>query len=74
MNKILYNILRKVKTMGKKKIVSSKKCSVKCNTCEYYEKETDYCIAKQIENCTKQPNTDFSQCDDYLVKESLVMF
>ena len=60
--------------MGKKKATSSKKCNVKCCTCEFYKKETDFCEAKQIENCTKQPNTDFSQCSDYLVSEKLVMF
>lgn len=68
------NILRKVKAMGKKKTTTPKKCSVKCNTCEFYEKEIDFCAAKQIENCTKQPNTDFSQCNDYLVNQKLVMF
>lgn len=51
-----------------------KKCNIKCNTCEYYEKETDFCKEKEIENVSKQVNTDFSQCEDYLVKESLVMF
>ena len=29
---------------------------------------------KEIENCTKQPNTDFSQCENYLVSGKLVMF
>lgn len=54
--------------------MGNKKCSVKCNTCEYYEKETDFCKEKEIENCTKQPNTDFSQCENYLVSGKLVMF
>ena len=51
-----------------------KKCNIKCNTCEYYEKETDFCKEKELENVSKQVNTDFSQCEDYLVSEKLVMF
>lgn len=74
MKKILYNILRKARTMGKKKTISSKKCNIKCCTCEFYEKETDYCREREVENCTKQPNTDFSQCENYLVGEKFVMF
>ena len=74
MNKILYNILRKVKAMGKKNTNVPKKCNAKCVTCQFYNKSTDFCAEREIENCTKQPNTDFSKCDDYLVKESLIMF
>ena len=51
-----------------------KKCNVKCNTCEHYDKPSDFCKEKEIENCTKQVNTDFSQCADYLISEKLVMF
>ena len=50
------------------------KCSLKCNTCEHYSKKTDFCKEKGIENCSKQVNTDFSQCETYLVRENLVMF
>ena len=51
-----------------------KKCNIKCNTCEYYNKETDFCKEKEIKNVSKQIKTDFSQCQDYLVSEKLVMF
>ena len=50
------------------------KCNFKCNTCENYDKPTDFCKEKKIENCSKQVHTDFSQCSDYLVRENLVMF
>lgn len=60
--------------MCKKKAKKSKKCNIKCATCEYYSKDTDFCEAKEIENCSKQVNTDFAQCSDYLVSEKLVMF
>lgn len=52
----------------------NKKCNLKCCTCEHYDKKSDFCKEKEIDNCSKQVNTDFSQCNDYLVKESLVMF
>lgn len=52
----------------------NKKCNLKCCTCEHYDKNADFCKEKEIENCSKQVNTDFSQCGEYLVKESLVMF
>lgn len=52
----------------------NKKCNLKCRTCEHYDKKADFCKEKEIENCSKQVNTDFSQCSDFLVKESLVMF
>lgn len=51
-----------------------KKCSLKCCTCENYDKETDFCKEKEIEDVSKQVSTDFAQCDSYLVRESLVMF
>ena len=51
-----------------------KKCSIKCSTCEYYEKETDFCKEKEIENVSKQVSTDFSQCESYLTNSKLVMF
>ena len=52
----------------------TKKCNCKCSTCENYDKPTDYCKEKEIENCSKQVNANFSQCESYLVRESLVMF
>lgn len=52
----------------------TKKCTFKCGTCENYDKVSDYCKEKKIENCSRQVNTDFSACKDYLVNEKLVMF
>ena len=52
----------------------AKKCSFKCNTCEYYCSKNDYCKEKEIENVTKQPHTDFSTCESYLVSNKLIMF
>lgn len=51
-----------------------KKCNFKCSTCEHYEKSKDFCKEKAIENCSKQVNTDFSQCDSFLIRENLIMF
>lgn len=60
--------------MCKKKTKQSKKCMFKCKTCQFYDKDKDFCTEKEIENCTKQTNTDFSQCSDYLVDDKLIMF
>lgn len=57
-----------------KKKKKSKKCKIKCLTCEYYDAPFDYCSEKDIENCSEQSRSNFSSCEDYLVKESLVMF
>lgn len=51
-----------------------KKCNFKCRTCENYCKEVDFCKVKGIENCSKQMQTDFAQCDSYLIAEKYVMF
>lgn len=51
-----------------------KKCDFKCSTCEHYCKTTDFCKEKQIEECSKQINTDFSKCESYLINEKLIMF
>ena len=51
-----------------------KKCKLKCKTCEHYSRETDFCEEKGIENCSKQVHTDFSTCDEFLIKEKLIMF
>lgn len=50
------------------------KCNFKCSTCHNYDKSVDYCYEKEIANCSKQVQTDFSTCDSYLIKESLIMF
>lgn len=51
-----------------------KKCNFKCSTCEHYDKPTDFCVEKEIENCSKAAHTDFSTCDSYLINSKLVMF
>lgn len=50
------------------------KCKIKCRTCQFYDYEEDYCMERDIENCTRQTNVNFSKCDDYLVRDNLVMF
>lgn len=52
----------------------SKKCRIKCGTCEFYDAPLDYCSERDIENCTKQSHINFSSCDDFLIREDLVMF
>ena len=52
----------------------AKKCNLKCKTCEHYDRTVDFCKEKEIEDCSKQVNTDFSQCNDYIISEKLVMF
>ena len=51
-----------------------KKCGFKCTTCEYYCAKSDFCKEKEIENVTKQPHTDFSVCDSYLIKDKIIYF
>lgn len=51
-----------------------KKCSLKCKTCEHYNRVSDYCREKEIKHCSQQVHVDFSTCDSFLVRESLVMF
>ena len=51
-----------------------KKCDFKCKTCHNYDKDTDFCVEKEIAECSKQVHTDFSTCEDYLIREDLVMF
>lgn len=59
---------------SKKKSKKVKKCKIKCNTCEFYDVPLDYCSQKEIEECSKQAHINFSSCEDYLVREDLVMF
>lgn len=57
--------------------MSEKKASkkkTKCKTCEFYNKSTDFCEAKMIKNCSKQKNANFSNCEDYLTREDLIMY
>lgn len=53
---------------------NEEKCSFKCSTCTYFDKTRDYCKEKEIENVTKQPHTDFSTCNSYLIKEKIIYF
>ena len=62
------------KSSQKKSHKKNDKRKMKCNTCEFYDHEDDYCMERDIENCSRQTNVNFSKCDNYLVKESLVMF
>lgn len=47
---------------------------IKCSTCQYYDSEYDYCTERDIDNCTRQTNVNFSKCNDFLIRENLVMF
>ena len=49
--------------------VTNKKC--KCFQCEYYNKKKDSCEVNETTKCSKK---NISKCDDFLVKENLVMF
>ena len=59
---------------SKKKSKKNKKCKIKCNTCEFYDALIDYCSQREIEDCSKQERSNFSKCEDYLIREDLVMF
>ena len=59
---------------SKKKSKKAKKCKIKCNTCEFYDAPLDYCSQKEIEECSRQAHINFSSCEDYLVREDLIMF
>ena len=47
---------------------------IKCRQCEFYNCDDDYCMERDIENCSRQTNVNFSKCDSFLVKEKLIMF
>lgn len=50
------------------------KCNIKCRNCQFYDSEDDYCTERDIERCTKQTNVNFSKCEDFLIRDKLVMF
>ena len=52
----------------------NKKRNIKCVTCEFYDVPLDYCSQNEIEECSKQVDINFSQCEDYLIREDLVMY
>ena len=58
----------------KKSNKKNDKRKIKCRQCEFYSYEDDYCMERDIENCSRQNNVNFSKCSDYLVKDKLVMF
>ena len=62
------------KKTTQKRSNNKNKCKIKCRTCQFYDHEDDYCTERDIEYCTKQTNVNFSKCNDYLVRENLVMF
>lgn len=47
---------------------------IKCINCEFYDYEMDYCTERDIDNCTRQTNVNFSKCGDFLIRENLIMF
>lgn len=58
----------------KKSNKKNDKKKIKCKICQFYDYEDDYCTERDIENCTRQSNINFSKCNDFLVKDKLVMF
>lgn len=50
------------------------KRKLKCSQCEFYNCDDDYCMERDIENCSRQTNINFSKCNSFLVKEKLIMF
>lgn len=61
---------RTQKKSGKK----NDKKKIKCRQCQFYDYEMDYCTERDIDNCTRQTNVNFSKCNDFLIRENLVMF
>lgn len=59
---------------SKKHKEKNKKCKIKCSTCEFYDAPFDYCSRNEIEECSKQTHINFSSCEDFLIREDLVMF
>ena len=62
------------KRTQKKSNKTNQKRKIKCRQCQFYDYEMDYCTEKDIENCSRQTNVNFSKCDDYLTKDTLIMF
>ena len=58
----------------KKSNKKNDKKKIKCKTCQFYDYEDDYCTERDIENCTRQSNINFSKCDDFLIQDRLIMF
>lgn len=62
------------KKTTEKKSNKNNKNQINCKNCQFYDRENDYCTEKDIKNCTKQTNINFSKCDNYLIRDNLVMF
>ena len=43
----------------------------KCIKCEFYQVESDNCTIKNVTEYTKE---DIENCNDFLIKDKLVMF
>ena len=57
-----------------KKSNRNDKRKIKCQQCQYYSYDDDYCTERDIENCSRQNNINFSKCNSFLIKDKLVMF
>ena len=57
-----------------KKSNRNDKRKLKCKQCHFYSYDEDYCTEKDIENCSRQNNINFTKCDSFLIKDKLVMF
>ena len=58
----------------KKSNKKNNKRKMKCTTCEFYSYDDDYCTERDIENCSRETNVNFSKCDSYLIRKNLIMF
>ena len=60
--------------MGGKNQKKTKRNKIKCSKCEFYDTLIDYCSEKDIEECSKQTQINFSTCDSFLIREDLIMY
>lgn len=62
------------KSTQKKSGKENRKKKMKCLQCEFYIHDEDYCTERDIENCSRQNNINFSKCENFLINNKLVMF
>lgn len=62
------------KSSQKKSGKKNDKRKIKCRNCQFYDYEMDYCTERDIDNCSRQTNVNFSKCEDFLIQDRLVMF
>lgn len=62
------------KSSQKKSGKKNDKRKIKCRNCQFYDYEMDYCMERDIDNCSRQTNVNFSKCEDFLIQDRLVMF